>query len=228
MKLFSVVLASVLALPVLGQMVSFAAPAPGVTLTPGSSIVVELDSANGLTNFQHVSVALGIAPVPNDTSTPTIGTMLFAGNYTPTLHEQNKPMYQNFTLTIPDGQISGNSTLSVAHFYLVGAGLEPILETRNISVMFYVYVETTLNAFFNYSTRLEIHENIEIQLAAERRNRICDLPAQPLRLPFSPQVLYTENTNPTADVDDLKVSIRTLFEGISECPGFMSVRLEVR
>ncbi|KAL5508255.1 hypothetical protein ACEPAH_5874 [Sanghuangporus vaninii] len=211
MKLFSLVLASVLALPVLGQMVSFAAPAPGETLIPGSSIVVELDSANGLTNFQHISVALGVAlgvaPVPNDTSTPTIGTMLFAGNYTPTLHEQNKPMYQNFTLTIPDGQVSGNSTLSVAHFYLVGAGLEPILETRNISVM---------------------EENSEIQLAAYRGNRICDLLAQPLRLSSSPQVLYTENTNPTADVDDLKVSIRASFEGVSECLGFMSDRLEAR
>ncbi|KAL5530722.1 hypothetical protein ACEPAF_6980 [Sanghuangporus sanghuang] len=194
MKLFSLVLASVFALPVLGQMVSIAAPAPGETLAPGSSIVVELDSANGLTNFQHVSVALGIAPVPSDTSTPTLGTVLFAGNYTPTLHEQNKPMYQNFTLTIPDGQVSGNSTLSVAHFYLVGSISDG---THLMDMDNCIYLE-----------------NSEIRLAAGRTNRICGLCAQPLSLPFSPQVPYTENTNPTADVDDLKVSIRESFEGV--------------
>ncbi|KAL5488055.1 hypothetical protein ACEPAI_6163 [Sanghuangporus weigelae] len=164
MKLFSLVLASVLALPVLGQMVSIAAPDPGETLTPGSSIVVELDSANGLTNFQHVSVALGIAPVPNDTSTSTLGTMLFAGNYTPTLHEQNKSMYQNFTLTIPDGQVSGNSTLSVAHFYLVGS-ISDEMHSMDMRIC------------------MNNSENSEIQLAAERTDRICDLLAQPLRLP---------------------------------------------
>ncbi|EJD01450.1 uncharacterized protein FOMMEDRAFT_158595 [Fomitiporia mediterranea MF3/22] len=135
MRLLSLASIAASVLPALAQMVSIASPAPGETLTPGSNVVVELDSANGLTNFEHISVALGIAPVPNDTSTPTIGTMLFAGNYTPQLHEANKPMYQNFSVTIPDGQVAGNSTLSVAHFYLVGAGLEPILEMKNISVM---------------------------------------------------------------------------------------------
>lgn len=51
MKLLSLVFAAASAVPAFSQMVSIAAPAPGTALTPGSSVVVELDSAvRGLIN----------------------------------------------------------------------------------------------------------------------------------------------------------------------------------
>lgn len=45
---------------------------------------------------------MGLMAMPNATAgstssgTSSLGTMLFAGNYTPTINEANKPMYQNF------------------------------------------------------------------------------------------------------------------------------------
>ncbi|KAI5124834.1 hypothetical protein M0805_005464 [Coniferiporia weirii] len=128
--LFQLALLSASALPAFAQMVSIAAPAPGSTLAPGSSVVVELDSADGLTGFQQISVALGAQSVSSSTSGSNLGDMLYAGNYTPVRHEMNKPAYQNFTVTIPS-TLSGNAVLNVAHFYLIGAGLEPVLEMKN-------------------------------------------------------------------------------------------------
>ena len=113
---------------------------------------------------------MGLMSVPNTTTgaAGSLGSMLYAGNYTPELHEASKPEYQNFvsllspsyfepqvgesndsdvifvtyfttkkkqTVTVPAGQEAGNTTLNVAHFYVVGAGLAPILEIVNISVM---------------------------------------------------------------------------------------------
>ena len=47
-------MAAALALPVLSQMVSIIAPAPGETLIPGLDIVVELDSA--VSEFLNIAI----------------------------------------------------------------------------------------------------------------------------------------------------------------------------
>ena len=54
MRIFSLAVAAALALPVLSQMVSIVAPAPGETLTPGSDIIVELDSA--VSEFLYMAI----------------------------------------------------------------------------------------------------------------------------------------------------------------------------
>ncbi|KLO19797.1 hypothetical protein SCHPADRAFT_898371 [Schizopora paradoxa] len=130
---FAAIVALVATPTSVAQMVSFATPSPNQSLSPGENFIVQLDAADGLTGFEHISVAFGIqscaAGCGND-----LGNMLFAGNYTPTIHSAGEPMYQNFTLTVPSDLASGPSLLSVAHFYLIGAGLMPVLEMRNTTV----------------------------------------------------------------------------------------------
>jgi len=79
----------------LAQMVSFATPTPNQSLSPGEPFTVQLDSADGLTGFEHISVVFGIQSCVAGCGA-NLGTMLFAGNYTPTLHDVGEPMYQNF------------------------------------------------------------------------------------------------------------------------------------
>jgi len=132
-KAFAAVIALAVAPASLAQMVSFATPPPNQSLSPGQQFTVQLDSADGLTGFEHISVAFGIQSCAAGCGSD-LGTMIFAGNYTPTIHNVGEPLYQNFTLTVPSGLASGPSLLSVAHFYLIGAGLMPVLEMRNTTV----------------------------------------------------------------------------------------------
>lgn len=53
----------------------------------------------GLTGFEHISVAIGIGDLPSSPSSSSLGTIFYAGNYTPVSHEMEKPPYQNFVST---------------------------------------------------------------------------------------------------------------------------------
>lgn len=54
-----------------------------------------------MTNFEHISAAMGLMAVSdatNETSSDSavLGNMLYAGAYSPKVHESDKPQYQNF------------------------------------------------------------------------------------------------------------------------------------
>ena len=85
---------------------------------------------DSLTNSQDVSVAIGLLScagrAPSGTCdgidpTEELGTVLFAGPYTPQLVEHGDlTLVQNYTVTIPDDFPSGPALLSTAHFVLIG------------------------------------------------------------------------------------------------------------
>ena len=87
-------------------------------------------SQNSLSNSQDVSVAIGLLScagrAPSGTCegidpTQELGTVLFAGLYTPQLVEHGDlTLVQNYTVTIPDDFPSGPALLSTAHFVLIG------------------------------------------------------------------------------------------------------------
>ena len=84
---------------------------------------------DSLTNSQDVSVAIGLLPCAGrapagtcDGIDPTqeLGTVLFAGPYTPQAVPGSTTLVQNYTVTVPSDFPSGPALLSVPHFVLVG------------------------------------------------------------------------------------------------------------
>ncbi|KAI9057491.1 hypothetical protein FKP32DRAFT_1551514, partial [Trametes sanguinea] len=127
MKLLFVL--SALASLAAAQSVVIQAPAPGTTFAPGQQFVVDVDRPDTITGSQDVSVAIGLlsclGQAPPGTcngvdTTQEIGTVLFAGPYTPQLRPGGADLFQNFTVSVPDGFQAGAAALSVAHFTLVG------------------------------------------------------------------------------------------------------------
>lgn len=57
--------------------------------------ISDVSPQNGLTGFEHISVAFGIQSCTMGCAN-NLGTMLFAGNYTPESHQRGEPQYQNF------------------------------------------------------------------------------------------------------------------------------------
>ncbi|KAF5348504.1 hypothetical protein D9756_009644 [Leucocoprinus leucothites] len=122
------------------QSVMIGAPPAGAQLTVGQSTVVEIITPNFLSSSKEVSVAIGITscasgfcPSPSD----TLGNLLYSGPYNPQ-RVPGDPFLQpnqNFTVTIPGHLPKGPATIGVAHFALIGAGLQPWLETKNVSVV---------------------------------------------------------------------------------------------
>lgn len=85
-----------------------------------------------LTGSQEVSVAIGLlscvgrAPLGTCDGidfTEQIGTALYAGPYAPQLRPGGSDLFENFTVTVPEGFPSGAASLVVAHFSLVGVSL---------------------------------------------------------------------------------------------------------
>ncbi|KAI8978859.1 hypothetical protein BD414DRAFT_516807 [Trametes punicea] len=137
-----------LALAALGQRIAIAAPAEWSTIQPGQNITVEVDRPMTLTGSQEVAIAIGIWPCAGSGSdanrtcaemdvTQVLGDVLYAGPYNPQLQQgqEEKPPYQNFTVTVPSTFTDGQVSLGVAHFSLVGAGPMPFMEVANITLI---------------------------------------------------------------------------------------------
>ena len=86
-----------------------------------------------LTGSQEVSVAIGLLSCVGEAPAGTcdgidtsleIGTVLYAGPYTPQIRPGGDDLYQNFTVTVPEGFTTGPAALSVAHFFLDGVSSE--------------------------------------------------------------------------------------------------------
>ncbi|KAJ7062040.1 hypothetical protein C8F01DRAFT_122908 [Mycena amicta] len=130
------------------QGVLIGAPAPGSTVSAGSSIVVEIDRPDTLTPSIEVAIVIGfqscinsnigfpdgVCPSPDD----SMGTILYNGPYDPQFQDDgtvNHFPHQNFTVTIPPSAPNGTAQLNVAHVALVGAVKFPLLQTRNITLV---------------------------------------------------------------------------------------------
>ncbi|KAI0669158.1 hypothetical protein C8Q78DRAFT_978246 [Trametes maxima] len=132
-----------------GQRIAIGAPAEWSTVQPGDNITVEVDRPMTLTGSQEVAIAIGLwscagyGESANRTCadidvTQVLGNVVYSGVYTPKLQqgqEAYKPPYQNFTITVPSTMSPGQSSLSVAHFSLVGAGAMPFMEVANITLI---------------------------------------------------------------------------------------------
>ncbi|EJF56664.1 hypothetical protein DICSQDRAFT_157805 [Dichomitus squalens LYAD-421 SS1] len=122
------------------QRCQIAAPAEWSTVAPGSNITVEVDRPMTLSSSQEVAVVIGFwacnGPCNETDVTQIMGNVVYSGPYSPQLVDAGfKPPYQNFTVTVPSHFVPGREvSLNVAHFTLIGAGLEPFLETLNITL----------------------------------------------------------------------------------------------
>ncbi|KAL0069780.1 hypothetical protein AAF712_003049 [Marasmius tenuissimus] len=132
-----------LILSVFSQSIQIASPTNDTGVESGKDLNVMLVFPNSLTGMRHISVVISLLNCPDLASdqcaqqkaTDSLGQTLFAGNYTPQYHEQDRPPYQNFSVMIPTGQKSPNLLLTVAHFMLVGASSSPVLEYKNVTLL---------------------------------------------------------------------------------------------
>ncbi|KAI0647907.1 hypothetical protein C8Q79DRAFT_1008296 [Trametes meyenii] len=125
MKFFVSAAAALASLAVVqAQNIVINAPAPQSTFNPGDQVVVDVARGPSRLVSQDVSVAIGILNCEVsrscgdiDTQPFSFGTLLFSGPYAPQQHADG--FSQNYTVTIPTDFPSGNTELSVVHFYLL-------------------------------------------------------------------------------------------------------------
>ncbi|KAF8804036.1 hypothetical protein BYT27DRAFT_7225492 [Phlegmacium glaucopus] len=121
------------------QNIAIGFPANGASITPGSTLVVEVDRANTLSSSTEIGVVIAIESCGNRPClTPglVLGSILYNGRYHPRFQPSAprfKPPHQNFTVTIPPALARGApAQLSVFHVSLIGAGPQPFSETKAV------------------------------------------------------------------------------------------------
>ncbi|KAL7283590.1 hypothetical protein ACG7TL_003025 [Trametes sanguinea] len=126
----------------LAQRVKIVSPAIGTVLSPGDSFVVDVDKADTLSPSYDVSVAIGMescgtepagcAPI---TTAQILGNVLFSGDFSPQLRPNSSDVFQNYTVQVPASIPSGPAVLTLAHFYLLGAGATPTVDMTNVTLL---------------------------------------------------------------------------------------------
>ncbi|KAI0695751.1 hypothetical protein C8T65DRAFT_664692 [Cerioporus squamosus] len=142
MQFFFLALASLAAFvsSVLAQRIAIGAPAEWTNVQPGQNITVRVDRPNTLSSSEEVAIVIGLWPCggtacANIDVQEVLGTVLYKGAYEPLLVAPGLPPFQNFTVTVPSHFEAQQISLAVAHFSLIGAGLEPFLEVANITLI---------------------------------------------------------------------------------------------
>ncbi|KAJ5624030.1 hypothetical protein N7510_000339 [Penicillium lagena] len=110
----------------------------GAKATAGDEYLVQIQQGDSLTNFEEIGIAIGITSCVQNGCFPAkeeLGDLLYSGPFKPVFHTTGgwEP-YQNFTVKIPQSLPAGKAQINVAHAYLVGAGLSPIMDTLNETV----------------------------------------------------------------------------------------------
>ena len=148
MKFLAVVAA--LAATCYAQSIFITAPAANSTVSPGQSLIVEVDkpvrltfsmmqarlthpTQDALTGSTEVALVLSMAPCPSNGCTDPsydpsgdLGDILYNGPYDPEFHNGmpgvlNKPPYQNLTIEVPTSFTSGEQIALIAtHLNLIG------------------------------------------------------------------------------------------------------------
>ncbi|KAF8810215.1 hypothetical protein BYT27DRAFT_7135034 [Phlegmacium glaucopus] len=120
------------------QNINIGFPANGTSVTPGSTLVVEVDRPDSLTGSTEVAIVIAIESCGSKPCLApglVLGSILYNGPYNPQFQPTappSKPPHQNFTVTIPPALALAPAQLSVFHVSLVGAGPEPLSETKAI------------------------------------------------------------------------------------------------
>ncbi|KAI0333489.1 hypothetical protein GY45DRAFT_1319440 [Cubamyces sp. BRFM 1775] len=122
------------------QSVTILSPTVNTTLSPGDSFVVDVDKPDSLSPSYDVAVAIGLqscgaAPCAALASAGILGTILFDGEYKPQLRPNSSDVFQNYTVQVPSTMESGPALLTVARFYLLGAGASPTIQTVNTTLI---------------------------------------------------------------------------------------------
>ncbi|EJF56663.1 hypothetical protein BD309DRAFT_962004 [Dichomitus squalens] len=142
----SFVALAALAASAFAQRIQIGVPANLAEIQPGSNITVEVDRPNSLTGSTEVALAIGLFPcggVKGATScssmdvSQVLGNVVYNGPYNPqyATDAPSKPPHQNFSVTVPSTFQSGQVSLGVAHFSLVGAGQSPLYEFVNVTLV---------------------------------------------------------------------------------------------
>ncbi|TFK90759.1 hypothetical protein K466DRAFT_542923 [Polyporus arcularius HHB13444] len=136
-----------LAASALAQSVNIGAPADMSTVTPGNNITVQVNRPNTLTGSEEVAIVIGLFPCSGADGQPAscaetnttgvLGTVLYNGPYKPQYADgaPSLPPHQNFSIQVPATFKSGQVSLGVAHFALVGASMMPISEFVNTTLV---------------------------------------------------------------------------------------------
>ncbi|KAJ3480084.1 hypothetical protein NLI96_g8601 [Meripilus lineatus] len=126
------------------QTIAIGAPLERTSISPGSSMTVEVDRPNSLTGSQEIAIVIALSSCAsrggcaNYDVTQILGSVLYSGPYAPAYQTVPgagwKPPYQNFTVKVPESLPKGQASLTVSHFSLIGAGPYPSLEVRNVTL----------------------------------------------------------------------------------------------
>ncbi|KIJ18690.1 hypothetical protein PAXINDRAFT_167253 [Paxillus involutus ATCC 200175] len=125
----------------LAQGITIVLPAAGSTVTPGSSITVQVGTNIFVENLERIAIAIGLQSCPSgstsgcSTADQGIGTILYTGLFDPVLGPEYTGPYQDFTVTIPASTPAGQANLAVANFFLVGASQLPSMNFANASLI---------------------------------------------------------------------------------------------
>ncbi|KAF8844284.1 hypothetical protein BDN67DRAFT_978188 [Paxillus ammoniavirescens] len=123
----------------LAQGITIVSPAPGSTVTSGSSITVQVGTDIFIENLETIGIAIGLQSCPNGSGCSTadqgIGTILYMGLFDPLLGPEYNGLYQDFTVTIPSSTPVGQANLAVADFYLVALSQVPEMAFGNASLI---------------------------------------------------------------------------------------------
>ncbi|KAH7910768.1 hypothetical protein BJ138DRAFT_1152242 [Hygrophoropsis aurantiaca] len=112
-------------------------PPQGTSVSPGSSLTVQVERPNSLTGSEEVAVVIGIQSCATRaciSPAEYMGSILYNGPFAPQYYDPEDPPYQNFTVQIPSTLASGTALIGVAHLTLTGAGLYPFLEVLNRTI----------------------------------------------------------------------------------------------
>jgi hypothetical protein len=114
---------SLFASSALAQWVAIVVPTPGTTITPGSTITVQIGTNIFVENLD-ISVAIGLQSCPNggsgcSTADSGIGDVLYMGPFDPSPGPGYNGLYQNYTITIPASTPAGQANLAAADFFLL-------------------------------------------------------------------------------------------------------------
>ncbi|KAJ8453895.1 hypothetical protein ONZ51_g13341 [Trametes cubensis] len=124
----------------LAQSVTILSPTINTTLSPGDNFVVDVDKPDSLSPSYDVSVAIGLqscgaAPCAALASAGILGNILYTGDYRPQLRPNSSDVFQNYTVQVPSTMATGPALLTVARFYLLGAGASPVIQTVNTTLI---------------------------------------------------------------------------------------------
>ncbi|KAL6297943.1 hypothetical protein BKA93DRAFT_745099 [Sparassis latifolia] len=108
------------------------------SFSPGDNLTVQITRPDTLTGSDEVAIAIALQSCASYTGgcavfdvTQRLGTVLYQGPFAPAFEPVGfyEP-YQNFTVQVPTSFSTGQASLSLSHFSLVG--VSPFLSLRGI------------------------------------------------------------------------------------------------